>query len=33
MSVFKVDAKSGALGYVAITPVCSTPFFARMVAP
>lgn len=33
MSVFKVDTKSGALGYVATTPVCSTPFFARMVAP
>jgi 6-phosphogluconolactonase (cycloisomerase 2 family) len=33
MSVFKVDAESGRLSYVATTAVCSTPFFARMIAP
>jgi 6-phosphogluconolactonase len=33
MSVFKVDSNSGTLTYVATTPVCSVPFFARMVAP
>jgi 6-phosphogluconolactonase len=33
MSVFKVNEATGKLTYVATTPVCSTPFFARMVAP
>ena len=32
MSVFKVDANAGTLTYVATTPTCSIPFFARMVA-
>lgn len=33
MSVFKVNGKTGLLTYVATTPVCAIPFFARMVAP
>jgi 6-phosphogluconolactonase len=33
MSVFMVNAASGALTYVATTAVCNVPFFARMVAP
>jgi 6-phosphogluconolactonase len=33
MSVFKVNRKTGLLTYVATTPVCAIPFFARMVAP
>ncbi len=33
MSVFKVNDKTGRLSYVATTPVCHVPFFARMVAP
>jgi 6-phosphogluconolactonase len=33
MSVFKVNQTTGLLTYVATTPVCAVPFFARMVAP
>jgi 6-phosphogluconolactonase len=33
MSVFKVNDRTGLLTYVATTPVCAIPFFARMVAP
>ena len=33
ISVFKVNGDTEALTYVATTPVCSIPFFARMVAP
>lgn len=33
MSVFKVNASTGALTYVATTPTCDVPFFAQMVVP
>lgn len=33
MSVFKVNATTGSLTYVATTATCMIPFFARMVAP
>jgi 6-phosphogluconolactonase len=33
MSVFKVNDRTGKLKYVATTPVCEKPFFARMVSP